>query len=204
MSPLLVLKTTLSNSLKSIREFMAMLREGLRPEFGIFWILFLFFVLWQWSMSPRHESDIKKIEGFDGVEGATETNQGLGMGQTGLSENNEDTLDSYFQEPTSVEKKYESDVKEKLESDKGVLKSSEFLPQELNVDWFDKDFNSIQEIDQETLIDVSKYSSPVDTVGQSLKNPSYDIRGNIMNPKSIISPFLNSSIEPDTNIKTWC
>ena len=187
----------LKNSLKKIGEFMTGMA---RPEFVLAFIVGVVFVAWQVYVLVRANS-----EGFDGVgPEATETNQGLGMGQTGLSENNEDTLDSYFQEPTSVEKKYESDVKEKLESDKGVLKSSEFLPQELNVDWFDKDFNSIQEIDQETLIDVSKYSSPVDTVGQSLKNPSYDIRGNIMNPKSIISPFLNSSIEPDTNIKTWC
>lgn len=84
------------------------------------------------------------------------------------------------------------------------MNASEFLPQEVNVNWFDKDFNTISQVDTNMLIDVSQYANGVDTVGQSLKNPSYDIRGNIPNPKSVISPFLNSSIEPDTNIKSWC
>ena len=201
MSPLIQIR----NTLKSIPSVLSnIVAEAMQtPEIAVAVFAAFVFVI----LAVVKLLSAKKSEGFDGVvTGATATSQGLGMGQTGLVDNSEETLDSYFQEPVpvSVEKKYESDVKEKLETDKGVLNSSEFLPQELNVDWFDKDFNSIQEIDQETLIDVSKYSSPVDTVGQSLKNPSYDIRGNIMNPKSIISPFLNSSIEPDTNIKTWC
>jgi len=101
-------------------------------------------------------------------------------------------------------KEYEQQVIKESNEDTSKLESSEFLPQELNKNWFDKDFNKVTEIDQDTLIDVSQYSSGMDTVGQTLKNPSYDIRGNIPNPKNIISPFLNSSIEPDNNIKSWC
>jgi len=37
----------------------------------------------------------------------------------------------------------------------------------------------------------------VDTVLSSLKNPSYDIRNNIPNPISVVSPWMNSSITPD-------
>jgi hypothetical protein len=44
----------------------------------------------------------------------------------------------------------------------------------------------------------------VDTVGQSMKNPSYDIRGNIPCPKIVVSPFMNSSYDPDTNLRSWC
>lgn len=117
-----------------------------------------------------------------------------------------DMLNDYWKEINSNNdsKQYEQQVVTENNEDTTKLKSSEFLPQELNQNWFDKDFNQVKEIDQDTLIDVSQYSSGMDTVGQTLKNPSYDIRGNIPNPKNIISPFLNSSIEPDNNIKSWC
>jgi hypothetical protein len=83
--------------------------------------------------------------------------------------------------------------------------ANDFLPQEINSDWFNTDITKAQsEIDQSTLIDVAKFCQGVDTIGQSLKNPSYDIRGNIPNPKITVSPFLNSSYDPDTNIKSWC
>jgi hypothetical protein len=87
---------------------------------------------------------------------------------------------------------------------KKEIDSNTFLPKEVHNDWFDKDFNQVKEIDQDTLIDVSQYASGIDTVGQTLKNPSYDIRGNIPNPKNVISPFLNSSFEADNNLKQWC
>lgn len=118
----------------------------------------------------------------------------------------QDMLNDYWKE-MNVNKdsqQYEQQIVRENKEDNTQLNSSEFLPQELNQNWFDKDFNKVKEIDQDTLIDVSQYSSGMDTVGQTLKNPSYDIRGNIPNPKNIISPFLNSSIEPDNNIKSWC
>lgn len=121
-------------------------------------------------------------------------------------ESKEDMLNEYWNnnQINKDSKQYEKQVINENNQDSSKLKSSEFLPQELNQNWFDKDFNKVKEIDQDTLIDVSQYSSGMDTVGQTLKNPSYDIRGNIPNPKNIISPFLNSSIEPDNNIKSWC
>lgn len=130
--------------------------------------------------------------------------------QTIIPENSEDIkqdmLNEYWDNMNIQKdsKEYEQQVIKESNEDTSKLQSSEFLPQELNKNWFDKDFNKVTEIDQDTLIDVSQYSSGMDTVGQTLKNPSYDIRGNIPNPKNIISPFLNSSIEPDNNIKSWC
>lgn len=32
----------------------------------------------------------------------------------------------------------------------------------------------------------------INTIGSSLKNPTYDIRGNIPNPKFAVSPWGNS------------
>ena len=60
-----------------------------------------------------------------------------------------------------------------------------------------------------TLEESNLLSSEVKKIGNntqrnSLKNPSYDIRGNIPNPKFQISPFNNSSYDPDTNIKSYC
>ena len=41
------------------------------------------------------------------------------------------------------------------------------------------------------------------TQGNTLKNASTDLRGNIPNPKIQVGPFNNSSYEPDNNIKAW-
>ena len=41
----------------------------------------------------------------------------------------------------------------------------------------------------------------VDTQGSSKKNASQDLRGNVPCPKFVISPWNNSTIDPDTNIK---
>ena len=39
---------------------------------------------------------------------------------------------------------------------------------------------------------------------QSLKNPTYDFRGTIANPKYNVSPWMNSTYEPDYNVKPLC
>ena len=41
-----------------------------------------------------------------------------------------------------------------------------------------------------------------DTVGSSLRNPSYDIRGDIPNPINVVSPWLMSTITPDLQRKS--
>jgi hypothetical protein len=82
---------------------------------------------------------------------------------------------------------------------------ADFLPKEVNTEWFQTDISNAQnEVDQGMLIDIAKFCQGVDTVGQSLKNPSYDIRGNIPCPKIVVSPFLNSSYDPDTSLRSLC
>jgi hypothetical protein len=94
-------------------------------------------------------------------------------------------------------KQMETDIK------KDGFDAREFLPQEIHEDWFQTDLSNSKVVDQAALIDVSRFTNGVDTVGQSLKNASHDIRGNIPNPKIVVSPFLQSSYDPDTNIKSW-
>jgi hypothetical protein len=39
----------------------------------------------------------------------------------------------------------------------------------------------------------------VNTVGQSLRNASWDLRSEPPNPQVAVSPWMQSTIEPDTN-----
>ena len=80
--------------------------------------------------------------------------------------------------------------------------SSSFLPQEVNDEWFDTDFTKAKyTLNDDKMINTNRYMIGVNTVGQSLKNPAYDIRGTIPNPIYTVSPWNNSTYEPDTNIK---
>jgi len=74
-----------------------------------------------------------------------------------------------------------------------------YLPQEVTDDWFEVQPEPIS-VKNRCLINVIKPIG-INTVGTSLRNSSYDIRGAPSCPKSVVSPFLNSSIEPDLNYK---
>ena len=83
--------------------------------------------------------------------------------------------------------------------------AKDFLPNEINNEWFDTDFSQAKiNINDDKLINTDRYVIGVNTVGQSLKNASYDIRGTIPNPKMTVSPWNNSTYEPDFNIKPLC
>ena len=83
--------------------------------------------------------------------------------------------------------------------------AKDFLPHEINDEWFETDFSLAKyQLNDDKLINTDRYIIGINTVGQSLKNASYDIRGTIPNPKSIISPWNNSTYEPDFNLKPLC
>jgi len=83
--------------------------------------------------------------------------------------------------------------------------AKDFLPKEINNDWFDTDFSQAKyNINDDKLINTERYIIGINTVGQSLKNASYDIRGTVPNPKFSISPWNNSTYEPDFNLKPLC
>lgn len=83
--------------------------------------------------------------------------------------------------------------------------SSQYLPQEVNDEWFDTDFTKAKyNLNDDKMINTDRYMIGVNTVGQSLKNPAYDIRGTIPNPKYTVSPWNNSTYEPDNNLKPLC
>lgn len=83
--------------------------------------------------------------------------------------------------------------------------ASDFLPKENNPDWWDDGFSQAKyNMNDDKLINTERYIIGINTVGQSLKNASYDIRGTVANPKFSVSPWNNSTIEPDMNLKPLC
>jgi len=81
----------------------------------------------------------------------------------------------------------------------------DFLPREVNDEWFETDFSLAKyQLNDDKLINTDKYIIGINTVGQSLKNASWDIRGTIPNPKLVVSPWNNSTYEPDFNLKPLC
>jgi len=86
-------------------------------------------------------------------------------------------------------------------SDEEKFNASAMLPQEERQDWFED--VTPQKIKNRHLINIYRPIG-VNTVITSRKNGSLDLRGNPVNPKTFVSPFLNSSIEPDVNARGIC
>jgi len=83
--------------------------------------------------------------------------------------------------------------------------AKDFLPREINDEWFETDFSLAKyQLNDDKLINTEKYIIGINTVGQSLKNASWDIRGTLPNPKLVVSPWNNSTYEPDFNLKPLC
>jgi hypothetical protein len=83
--------------------------------------------------------------------------------------------------------------------------AKDFLPKDINDEWFETDFSLAKyQLNDDKLINTDRYIIGINTVGQSLKNPSYDIRGTIPNPKFTVSPWMQSTYEPDFNLKPLC
>jgi len=84
--------------------------------------------------------------------------------------------------------------------------SAELRPQQMNDGWFKSpyDRDSQLTIENGNLLASATAQAKIgiDTIGQSLRNASYDIRGNVAIPKMDIGPFNNSTIEYDYNIKS--
>lgn len=74
-----------------------------------------------------------------------------------------------------------------------------YLPQEVNDDWFETTPEPIS-IKNRHLINITKPIG-INTIGSSLRNSSWDIRGAPSCPRYVVSPWLQSSIEPDQNLK---
>ena len=95
--------------------------------------------------------------------------QGNDLGQSNVADVNDGS--------TSVTAQNMQKLAIENENNKLKFKSSELLPTEVNKDWFETDFSHAQvNVNNDNLVVTDKYVIGVNTVGQSLKNPSYDLR----------------------------
>ena len=88
------------------------------------------------------------------------------------------------------------------QSAKDIYNLDNFLPKQVNEDWFDNVPEPIS-VKNRYLINISKQVG-VNTVGSSHKNASWDLRGEVYCPKFVVSPWMQSSIEPDTSLVGLC
>ena len=75
---------------------------------------------------------------------------------------------------------------------------SDFLPGETNKKWFDK----VVDLDDDALLKATPETFiGTDTQGQSLRNASRDLRGEmgLENPRYVVSPWNNTTITPDNS-----
>jgi len=112
------------------------------------------------------------------------------------------SLKTAFQKPVANQEKTQT---VNFNKQPAKLDSSNYLPKQVNSEWWSTDFVGAKyNVKGKKLINVNKYVVGINTVGQSLKNASWDIRGTIPNPKYTVSPWNNSTYEPDYNIKPLC
>jgi len=82
------------------------------------------------------------------------------------------------------------------------LSATDLLPGYSQDAWFDNPDVGVKVEDANLMADALAKIG-VDTIGTTLKNATYDIRGNIPCPKFNVGPFNNSTVEPDINIKRF-
>jgi len=108
----------------------------------------------------------------------------------------------------NVENNYTLGVDQNLANPSGrqMQTSSELRPQQMNDGWFSSPYDRDSQLNIENgnllASATAQAKIGIDTIGQSLRNASYDIRGSVAIPKFDIGPFNNSTIEYDYNIKS--
>lgn len=86
--------------------------------------------------------------------------------------------------------------------DPELYNAENLLPQEKHPDWFEVIEEPIS-VKNRHLISLQQPIG-INTIGQSLKNATRDLRAAPANPKMVVGPWLQSTIEPDYNTKSLC
>lgn len=73
---------------------------------------------------------------------------------------------------------------------------SELLPKDQNNEWARLNPSGSQDFHNVNLLKAG-YHSGIDTIGSSLRNANLQVRSEPPNPTSRVSPWMNSTIEPD-------
>jgi len=81
---------------------------------------------------------------------------------------------------------------------KNQLNATELLPADPNSKWAQVNPQGAGDIAGKNYLNAGALIG-VNTVGQSLRNASHDLRSEFANPQVAVSPWFNSTIEPDIN-----
>jgi hypothetical protein len=81
---------------------------------------------------------------------------------------------------------------------KNQLNATELLPSDPNSKWAQVNPQGAGDIAGKNYLNAGALIG-VNTVGQSLRNASWDLRSEPANPQVAVSPWFNSTIEPDVN-----
>lgn len=95
---------------------------------------------------------------------------------------------------------YTAENQENKNTPEDLFDTSKLLPSETRTDWFEVMPDPIN-IKNRHLITTSRHIA-VNTIGSSLRNPTYDLRPAPPNPKFVPGPWNQTTIEPDINGKS--
>lgn len=102
-----------------------------------------------------------------------------GLAQNGLAQNG---LEQNGLEPSS--------------NTNNIQNPSDLLPKDANNEWSKLNPTGSTNLNEVNLLKAG-YHSGVDTIGSTLRNANLQVRSEPPNPTSKVSPWLNSTIEPD-------
>lgn len=90
----------------------------------------------------------------------------------------------------------------KDEKPEDIYDVEKLLPKEIKKNWFEVTPEPIKAKDRHLINTIRP--TGLNTIGSTLRNASWDLRNTPACQKKVESPWLQSSIEPDTNIKPMC
>jgi len=88
------------------------------------------------------------------------------------------------------------------QSSKKLFKVKDYLPQESHAGWFEVPATTV-EIEDANLIDNRDFIG-VNTIGTSKRISNLDIRPRPPNPRVQVSPWNQSTVDPDLNTQCLC
>jgi len=108
-------------------------------------------------------------------------------------------------EPAEEEDKVEtpSEVREEMTNPapcqpRDSLSPEELLPQDYSSTWAKNNPAGASNLDGKNFLDAGWHVG-INTVGQTLRNANLQLRSEPPNPQVVVSPFVQSTIQPDTN-----
>lgn len=81
---------------------------------------------------------------------------------------------------------------------KDQLSPNDLLPQDANSKWAQVNPSGQGSVGDQNFLNAG-FHTGVNTVGQTLRNPNLQLRSEPPNPQVQVSPWMNTSMEPDTN-----